>query len=110
MKNVDDISIEWNEGNSTIFIKLLIILGYPVYDKTDSWDKYWPYLTGYNGKFNGSKRKCKNHFTTIEDFLKYHFSKEETEQQRKVRQLEEKMEAHKATMKDLEEQIKGMKE
>lgn len=33
-----------------------------------------------------------------------------TEQQRKVRELEEKLEAHKATMKDLEEQIKGMKE
>lgn len=34
----------------------------------------------------------------------------ETEQQRKVRELEEKLEVHKATMKDLEEQIKGMKE
>jgi hypothetical protein len=112
MKNVNDISIEWNKDNAEVIVKLLQFLGYLVYKSTiyDTYNtqEWWKYIGGCRDVFCGTNYKRKKHFTNIEDFLKYHFSEEETEQQRTLRELQEKMEAHKATLKELEDQIKSL--
>jgi len=75
------ISIDWNDGNASVVYKLLQELGYPMlrsrgYESREGWNYFG--RSGDRGTFQGVGCKNKHHFTSLEDFLKYHFSEEKT--------------------------------
>jgi len=77
----NDISIKWSDDNADVTHKLVQELGYAVfrtlgYADREGWD-YFGCANG-SGTFQGVKYKSKHHFTSLEDFLKYHFSEEKT--------------------------------
>lgn len=79
LKNVSDISIAWNKGNAAVILATLKQLGYPIYrDTYPSTQSEYTLLAGSSGEFCGSYTVRKHHFTSLEDFLKYHFSVEKT--------------------------------
>jgi len=77
----NDISIDWNDGNASVVYKLLQELGYPMlrprgYESREGWSYFG--RSGDSVAFQGVARKNKHHFTSLEDFLKYHFSEEKS--------------------------------
>lgn len=105
LKNVNEISIAWNNSNASVISKTLGSLGYGLfrqYENTSGWN----YLSGSDGIFNGSTIVHKNHFNSIEDFLNYHFSEEKTplevefeELQAQIKELSDKAAEIKSKLK-----------
>ena len=107
MKLKQNWSLEVNQENAEVYKQTLIALGYPwcdcsrVYDGVISFIRTRP--VGHQVFFSVMVMTEKDHFQSIEEFLKWHFMPEKTEQQLKIEALENTIAQAQRELQELKE-------
>lgn len=105
MKLKQNWSLEINQENAEVYKQTLIALGYPwcsyscvykdeVFIRSDAANKHQVFF---------SRMTEKDHFPNIEEFLKWHFLPEKTEQQLKIEALENTIAQAQRELRELKE-------
>lgn len=103
MKLKQNWSLEVNQENAEVYKQTLIALGYhcsSVYYESMSFIRTTP-TKEHRVIFSG--RKEKDHFQSIEEFLKWYFISEKTEQQLKIEALENTIAQAQRELQELKE-------
>lgn len=98
-------TISVNDNNWVVYNNVLELLGYEIYDRRDKTNG-WECVVSSDYKEGlccaGDKEKGKQHFENIEAFLLWFYAKEETEQQKRIRELKETIELAQKQINELE--------